>query len=115
MRLRTKLSQAWGMRHIQILFKFPSDPSQELEERNSKKCIMGWFKQLRLNQIRGGLLKESDMINAWLRLLKFPNNHFHEIGSWLAHYGGKIYYFPFSDSFPFLEEASGETNKLFLF
>ncbi|KAH9792603.1 hypothetical protein KPL71_004191 [Citrus sinensis] len=28
----TKLSQAHGMRHIQILFKFPSDPLQELEQ-----------------------------------------------------------------------------------
>ena len=115
MRLKIKLSQAHGMRHIQILFKFPSDLLQELEQRNSKKRLMDWFKQLVLNQIRGGPLKESHMINAWFRLFKFPNSHFHEIGSWLAHYGEKIYYFPFSDTFPFLEEAIRETNQLFLF
>ena len=45
----------------------------------------------------------------------FPNNHFHEIGNWLAHYGGKLYYFPFWDTFPFLEKAIKESNQLFLF
>ena len=95
MRLRIKLSQACGMRHIQIPFKFPSDSLQELDQINSKKRLIDWFKHLRLNQIRGGPLKELHMINARFRLLKFSNNHFHEIGSWLAHYGEKIYYFPF--------------------
>ena len=95
MRLRTKLSQAHEMRYIQILFKFLSDQSQELEQRNSKKHLIGWFKQLELNQIRRGPLKESQMMDAWLKLLKFPNNHFQEIRNWLAHYGGKIYYFSF--------------------
>ena len=115
MRLRIKLSQAREMRHIKILFKFPSDPLQELEQRNLKKHLMDWFKKLGLNQICRGPLKESHMINLRFKLLKFLNNHFHEIGSWLAHYGGKIYYFPFSDTFSFLEEAIRETNKLFLF
>ena len=79
-----------------------SDPIQvpvklvtRARERNSNKHLMGWFKQLGLNQIHGGPLKESYMINAWFYLLKFPNNHFYEIGSWLAHYGGKINCFPF--------------------
>ena len=85
---------------------------------------MGWFKQLVLNQIRGAPLKESNMINAWFRLLKFPNNHFHEMESWLAHYGGKIYYFSFLDIFPFGKytnflfghfSISLETNQLFRF
>ena len=75
---------------------------------------MGLFKQLGRNQIHGDLLKESHMINVWFRLLNFLNNHFHKIGCWLAYYGGKIYYFLFSDTFPFLEEAIKETNQLFL-
>ena len=115
MRLRIKLSQALRMRHIQILFKFPSNPLQELEQTNSKKHLIDWFKQLGLNQIHGGPLKELHMINAFFRLLKFSNNHVHEIGSCLAHYGEKIYYFPFSNTFPFPEEAIRETNQLFLF
>ena len=61
-----------------------------------EEYLIDWFKQLGLNQIRGGLLKESHMINAWFRLLNFPNNRFHEIGSLLSHYGRKIYNFPFS-------------------
>ncbi|GAY52952.1 hypothetical protein CUMW_145920 [Citrus unshiu] len=40
MRLRIKLSQAHGMRYIQILFKFLSDLLQELEQRNLKKRLM---------------------------------------------------------------------------
>ncbi|KAH9649300.1 hypothetical protein KPL70_025934 [Citrus sinensis] len=40
MRLRIKLSQAHRMRDIKILFKFPSYPLQELEQRNSKKRLM---------------------------------------------------------------------------
>ena len=36
-------------------------------------------------------------------------------GSWLARYGGKIYDFPFLDTFPFLEEAIREINQLFIF
>ena len=40
MRLRIKLSQAHEMRHIQILFKFSSDPLQELEQRNSNKRLI---------------------------------------------------------------------------
>ena len=128
MGMRTKLSQARGMRHIQILFKFLSYLSQKLELRNSKKCVMGWFKQFMLNQIRGGLLKESQMINAWFRLLKFPNNQFNEIRSWLPHYARKIFFFPFRilsrlenallsfmNTFLFLKEANRETNHLFLF
>ena len=90
MRLRIKLSQTRRMRHIQILFKFPADLLQELKQRNSKKRLIDLFKHLELNQIYGGSLKESHMINTLFRFLKFSNNHFHEIRSWLAHFGGKI-------------------------
>ena len=115
MRLRIKLLQARGMSHLQILFKFMLDPLQELEQRNSKKRLMDWFKQLGINQIRGDPFKESHMINAWFRFLKFTNNHFYEIGSWLAHYDKKLYYFLFLDTFAFLEEAITKINQLFLF
>ena len=51
-----------------------------------------------------GIAHDKCMIQA----LEVSNNHYHEIGSWLAHYGEKIYYFPFSDTFSFLEEAIKE-------
>ncbi|KAH9650499.1 hypothetical protein KPL70_026409 [Citrus sinensis] len=38
--IKDKTITSTGMRHIQILFKFPSDPLQELEQRNSKKRLM---------------------------------------------------------------------------
>ena len=50
-----------------------------------------------------------------IQALEVSNKHFHEIGSWLAHYHGKIYYFPFLVTFLFFEVASLETNKLFMF
>ena len=80
-----------------------------------KEVLNGLIQATWAQQIRGGPLKESHMINALFRLLKFLNNHFDEIGSWLARYGRKIYYFPFSDIFQFLEEAIREANQLFLF
>ena len=69
--------------------------------KKSKKHSMSLFKQLGLNQICGGLLKESHIINAWFRLLNFPNNHLHEIGSCLAYSDRKTYYFSFLNIFPF--------------
>ena len=103
--LRTKLSQAHGMRYIHIPFKFLLDPSQELVQKNSKNRLMGWFKQLDLNQIRGGPLKKAHMIfrplNTWFRLFKFPHNHFHKISKLVCTLWLENTLFTLSDVFSF--------------
>ena len=88
-----------------ILFKFPSDPSQDQIYGGPKKCLIGRFKQLELNQIHGGPLIELHMIfrppSTKFKLLKFLNNHSHENSKlanllWLKN---KLLSFP--DIFPF--------------
>ena len=101
-KLRKKLSHAHMMRLIQV-------PVGPITRDRAKK----------FNEIREGLLKEPHMIfkplSAWFRLLKFPNNHFHEIENLACTLWRENILLSFSDTFLFLEEASGKTNQLFSF
>lgn len=85
-----------------ILFKFPSDPSQDQIYGGPKKCLMSPLIELHM------IFRPP---STKFRLLKFLNNHSHENSKLANLLWPKNKLLSFSDIFPFFfEEASKERN-----